>query len=90
MLTEAQAATTASALAEEVRWGLAAARAAGDLPDPRLALLASEVSAGRYWIDAREVAAALLEDLRDRQLATIGVPALHYALAEMGPRDLGT
>jgi len=90
VLTEAQAATTASALAEEVRWGLAAARAAGDLPDPRLALLASEVSAGRYWIEAREVAAALLEDLRDGQLARGDVPASGHALAGMGDRDLGT
>jgi len=55
---------TFSTLSEDLRLALAAARSAGDAPDPRIDALRSEVIAGHYHVPARAIADAVLRDLR--------------------------
>jgi len=55
---------TFSSLLEDLRTGLAAARASGQAEHPRLASLAAQVQAGRYRVPSDQIADALLRDLR--------------------------
>lgn len=55
---------TFSALAGEVSLALAAATRAGDSDDPRLSLLAADISAGRYRVSSEAIVDALWRDLR--------------------------
>ena len=55
---------TFSSVLEDLRAGLAAARASAPAEHPRLASLAAQVQAGSYRVPSQHVADALLRDLR--------------------------
>lgn len=53
-----------SALSDDLRTGLAAARSAEDSADPRVDALKSDVASGTYRVPAESVADSMLRDLR--------------------------
>jgi flagellar biosynthesis anti-sigma factor FlgM len=53
-----------SALSDDLRAGLAAARSAEDSADPRVDALKSDVASGTYRVPAESVADSMLRDLR--------------------------